>query len=98
MPCVLDEEAAACPDTPFAIIPRSNDLAEGFREVFYGEVANVVNNVAHRITARFQSPPKQSFETLTFIGIPDLRYNIVFYAAVKAGYKVNPLRHECRKG
>ena len=90
MPCVLDEEAATCPSTTFAVIPRSSDLADGFREVSYGEVANAVNKVAHQIAALFQSPPPQEFETLTFIGIPDLRYNIVFYAAVKAGYKVSP--------
>lgn len=28
------------------------------------------------------------FETLTYIGVPDLQYSIVFYAAVKCGYKV----------
>ena len=29
------------------------------------------------------------FETLSYMGLPDLRYAIVFLAAVKCGYKVS---------
>ena len=30
-----------------------------------------------------------AFETVSYMGIPDLRYAIVFLAAVKCGYKVS---------
>ena len=88
LPCVLDDEAQANPQRVFAALARSNDLSQGFQDVVFQQVANAVNLVAYRLQAVFGSKPDHEFETLTYIGLPDLRYNIVFYAAVKCGYKV----------
>ena len=88
LPRVLDDEAISNPERPFAAIPRSEDLAHGFRDVTFGQVANAVNHIAFRLQTNL-GPLKHDFETLTYVGIPDLRYNLVFYAAVKCGYKVS---------
>ena len=88
LPCVLDDEAQANPQRVFAALARSNDLSTGFQDVVFHQVANAVNFIAYRLQTVFGSKPDHDFETLTYIGIPDLRYSIVFYAAVKCGYKV----------
>lgn len=88
LPCVLDDEAALNPERVFAIIPRSDDLSQGFNDVTFAQMANAVNYLADRLQALFGPKPEHHFETLTYIGVSDLRYNVVFYAAVKAGYKV----------
>lgn len=88
LPCVLDDEAALNPQRVFAIVPRSDDLSQGFIDVTFAQMANAVNYLADRLQALFGPNPRYHFETLTYIGISDLRYNVVFYAAVKAGYKV----------
>lgn len=90
MPCVLDDEAVFNPQRVFAVIPRSEDLSQIFNDIFFAQMANAVNYLANRLQALFGPKPDYPFETLTYIGVPDLRYNIVFYAAVKAGYKVCP--------
>lgn len=88
LPHVLDDEAQVNPHRVFAAISRSNDLSDGFRDVYFAEMANAVNYMAHRLQTMFGSTLDREFETLTYIGSPDLRYNIVFYAAIKCGYKV----------
>ena len=96
LPTVLDDEAVSNPRRPFAAIPRSEDLAHGFTDVTFAQVANAVNHVAFRLQCNL-GPLRHDFETLTFVGIPDLRYNIAFYAAVKCGYKVSSLLCRCCK-
>lgn len=88
MPTILDEEAQANPNRVFAAIAKSTDLTEGFRDVTFAELANAVNYMAHQLQAKFGRELEHDFQTLTYIGLPDLRYNILFYAAIKCGYKV----------
>ena len=88
LPCLLDDEAQTNPQRVFAALARSNDLSQGFQDISFHQVANAVNFIAHRLQTIFGSNPDQDFETLTYIGPPDLRYSVVFYAAVKCGYKV----------
>jgi len=88
LPCVLDDEARANPQRVFAALARSNDLSQGFQDVVFRQVAQAVNFTAYRLQTVFGSNLDRRFETLTYIGLPDLRYSIVFYAAVKCGYKV----------
>lgn len=88
LPCVLDDEAQANPQRVFAALARSNDLSQGFQDVLFQQVANAANFIAYKLHTVFGSKLDHDFETLTYIGLPDLRYSIVFYAAVKCGYKV----------
>ncbi|KAH9890802.1 acetyl-CoA synthetase-like protein [Xylariomycetidae sp. FL2044] len=86
MPCVLDEIARATPQKLFAAIPKSNDPADGFVDVSFADVARCVDFIAWKIESRFGRG--QNFETISYVGIPDLCGPLVFYAAVKCGYKV----------
>ena len=88
LPCVLDDEARRCPQRIFASLAKSEDISHGFRDVSYLEMASAVNYMAHELQGVFGSKPGHDFETLTYLGVPDLRYNIVVYAAVKCGFKV----------
>ncbi len=88
LPFVLDDEAQANPQRVFATLARSNDLSQGLQDVLFEQVANAVKFIAHRLQTLFGSKLDYEFETLTYLGLPDLRYNIIFYAAVKCGYKV----------
>ena len=90
LPCVLDDEAQANPQRVFAALTRSNDLSQGYQDVVFQQIANAVNFIAYRLQTVFGSKLDHEFETLTYIGLPDLRYSIVFYAAVKCGFKVIP--------
>ncbi|KAI1307066.1 acetyl-CoA synthetase-like protein [Xylaria venustula] len=86
MPCVLDQLSRTVPSKLFAAIPRTGALSDGFRDVSVSEVAQSVDFVAHWIEKRFGRG--EGFETLAYVGIPDLRGVVVFYAAVKCGYKL----------
>ncbi|KAI9745626.1 MAG: hypothetical protein M1818_001160 [Claussenomyces sp. TS43310] len=88
MPAVLDAEAAVHPTRIFAAIPNAADVSQGFRDVSFAEAANATNHVARWLRKTLGPATEREFETLTYIGIPDLRYSIIFYAAVKCGYKL----------
>lgn len=83
----LDEIAKTEPNRAFACIPQSSFIAEGFREVTVGQMASAVNNMAWWIINTI-GKPKREFQTFAYMGITDLRYPIVFLAAIKCGYKV----------
>ena len=88
MPHVLDAEAHTNPHRTFAAILKSSEISDGFVDITYGQMAHAVNFMAYRLQEFFGASLKYDFETLTYFGLPDLRYNIVFYAAIKCGYKV----------
>jgi len=88
MPFVLDELASAEPNRLYAAIPKSADVSEGFRDVTVADMARCVNFMARWIEDVYGR--SESFETISFIGIPDLRGAAIFQAAVKCGYKVLP--------
>lgn len=87
LPAVLDELSRATPNRLYAAVPRSADVTEGFRDLTVAEIARAVDFMANWIIDRHGY--SKSFETISFLGIADLRGPIVFLAAVKAGYKVS---------
>ncbi|KAI1120472.1 acetyl-CoA synthetase-like protein [Nemania abortiva] len=86
LPVVLDGIAEMNPNRLYAAIPKTSNVADGFRDVTVGEIARCVNFTANWIEQKLGR--SDTFETLTYIGIPDLRGPIVFFAAVKCGYKL----------
>jgi acyl-CoA synthetase (AMP-forming)/AMP-acid ligase II len=89
MPTVLHHETQRNPERTFAIVAKSDNIEDGFLTVTFGQVAQAVNHVSRWLETRFESgqkPPRHA--TLAYIGVPDLRYNILFYAAVQCRYKV----------
>lgn len=87
LPQLLDEYAQATPDRIYDTIsiPRP-ELPPLLRDVKILEIAHCVNFYANLIQKKFGR--SQSFETICYIGIPDLRYAICFLGAIKCGYKV----------
>lgn len=88
MPVVLDSVARADPARFFAAIPNTANISDGFRDVSFSEVSNATNRMARWLRKAFGASPARDFETLTYIGVSDLRYSIALYAAIKCGYKL----------
>jgi hypothetical protein len=86
MPQVLDHHAIATPARLYASVPKNGDLSQGFQDVTCEDMAQCVNFMAFWVVKQFGC--SDTFETLSYIGIPDLRSVAVFLGAVKAGYKV----------
>jgi acyl-coenzyme A synthetase/AMP-(fatty) acid ligase len=89
MPHVLHDKASRDPDQVFASVARSEKIEDGFRTVTYQQVSRAVNYVACWLLEHF--PQLARHETITYIGVSDLRYNILFYAAVQIRLKVSLL-------
>lgn len=87
LPQVVDELARSNPKRIFASIPFSSDLSQGFRDVTMPELSQAVDHFAWWLDEHISR--STTFETLSYMGIPDLRYAVVFLAAVKCGYKVS---------
>ena len=84
---VVDRTARVTPDLVYAELPRSSvDLSQGFRQVTYRQFANAIDGMAWWF--RENLGLSETFETLTYIGPNDLRYNLLLLGAVKASYKV----------
>ncbi|KAI0544625.1 hypothetical protein F4679DRAFT_564277 [Xylaria curta] len=86
MPAALDELASTSPDRLYAAIPKTADVAEGFRDISVADMARCVDFMAQWIENLYGR--SQDFETISYIGIPDLRGAAIFQAAVKCGYKL----------
>ena len=87
LPQVVDELARSSPKRVFATLPLSSDLTQGFYDVTMLQVSQAVNKLAYWLEHTIGR--STAFETLSYMGLPDLRYAIVFLAAVKCGYKVS---------
>ncbi|KAL8724361.1 MAG: hypothetical protein Q9166_007997 [cf. Caloplaca sp. 2 TL-2023] len=82
----LDEIAKANPHRLYAVVPNSQNLSDGFRDISFGEVAHCVDNFVGHLEDAFGW--SEDTETIAYLGIPDLRNAIAFLTAVKCGYKV----------
>ena len=86
LPSVLDELAKHNPDRLYAAIPRTGNISDGFSDVTVADLARCVDFTSRWLEDRVGR--SNSFETITYIGVSDLRGVVVFLAAVKCGYKV----------
>jgi acyl-CoA synthetase (AMP-forming)/AMP-acid ligase II len=86
LPQLIDERAHANHARPFASIPRSSNIEQGFYDVSYRQFANAINRCAHWLVDTLGRP--SSSEVLVYLAAPDLRYQILAIAALKAGYYV----------
>ena len=87
LPQVVDELALSDPQRIYATLPLSSDLSRGFQDVTMRQVSQAVNKCAYWLENTIGR--STVFETLSYMGLPDLRYAIIFLAAVKCGYKVS---------
>ena len=96
LPTILDHIGTTTPRRTYAAIPRSQDITQGFRDVTTQEILHAVDALAHWLVDEYGR--SDTFETITYVGVNDLRYVLIFYASIKAGYKVSLLnsRHSIR--
>lgn len=92
VPQVVDQLAATVPDRVYAAIPKTSDVQDGFQDVTIAELANCINFMARWLEKRFGR--SETFETITYVGLSDLKGITILLAAIKVGYKVH--RHTCR--
>ena len=86
LPTVVDETAREQPDHPYAHVPLTAKVRDGFKLVTFAEIANATNALASWIETTIGR--SSTFETIAYLGLGDLRYVTTFLAAVKCGYKV----------
>lgn len=89
LPTVVDETAKIQPGLPYACVPVSTNVKDGFKVVNFHDIATATNHIVAWIHQKLG--PSTSFETLAYTGTGNLRYVVVFLAAVKCGYKVRHL-------
>ncbi|PSN61885.1 acetyl-CoA synthetase-like protein [Corynespora cassiicola Philippines] len=86
MPAVVDETARENPGLVYASVPLSTNIGDGFKNITFSDIASATNHVAAWIEKTMGR--SSEFETIAYMGLGDLRYVVVFLAAVKCGYKV----------
>ncbi|PVH91860.1 acetyl-CoA synthetase-like protein [Periconia macrospinosa] len=86
LPVVLDEIAEQQPDLIYARIPLTTNISDGFKAVTFADIASATNYVAAWIESTYGR--STNFSTIVYMGVSDLRYVVVFLAAVKCGYKI----------
>ncbi len=87
LPVLVDEISRDDPERIFASLARSSNPEDGFKDVTYRSFANAINKAAWWLETKLGKG--QNFEVLAYAGPSDIRYPIIAYAAVKAGYKVS---------
>ena len=93
IPQLIDERAESNPQGSIWSVPKSSNLADGFRDISYGQVARAINKAAWWIDEHIGK--STTFEKLAYIGPPDLRYSILTIAAQKTGHTVSRTCKKC---
>lgn len=86
VPQVLDELARTDPHRVYAAIPKTADVKDGYQDVTVADLARAVDFIAKWIHDKFGT--SSNFETITYVGLSDLKGIVTLLAAVKTGYKV----------
>lgn len=95
LPNILFLLASQYPDMTYAEWPRNlYNISEGYRKFTYSDLANAVNASAWWIeenVGKLEDGKKDGKETLVYFGPNDIRYAVLFFASIIAGYKVSRL-------
>ncbi|KAJ0114297.1 Bacitracin synthase 3 [Diaporthe amygdali] len=87
LPVIIDELAREDPDRPWGSIPRDDyDLSQGYADISYLSLANAINKLAWMLEKSVGR--SETFETIAYLGTPDVRYHMMQMAACKTGHKV----------
>lgn len=88
---IVDDTAQETPEKPLAELPLSpTSFEKGFRKISYRDFSNAINGMAWWLNQTLG--PGKNFETLAYLGPNDFRHNVLLLGAVKAGFKVRPVR------
>lgn len=87
---LIDQRATSGHQRPFASIPITNNVTDGYRDISYAIFANAINRLARWLLDNVGTPTRPC-EPIVYIAAADLRYHVLCVAAVKAGYIVRSL-------
>ncbi len=87
VPDIIDERARQDPSKPFASIPRSKSLEDGFLDVSYGALANAIHRASWWLSRAMGHA--ETAEVFAYLGPNDLRYPIFLCASMKCRYQVS---------
>ncbi|KPI44515.1 uncharacterized protein AB675_8542 [Cyphellophora attinorum] len=83
----IDEIAWDDPDRPYASLPYDDDnLSKGYEDITFAVLANAINKLAWHIQSCLGTD--SDLHTYTYIGTPDLRYQIMSMATAKLSKRV----------
>ena len=83
----VDDLANYEPERIWATYAVGQEVEDGFRDITMRQLANAVNFTAFWLES--QIGKSDNFEVIAYLGLSDLRYAILFFAAVKCGYVVS---------
>ncbi|KAH8655767.1 hypothetical protein BX600DRAFT_515460 [Xylariales sp. PMI_506] len=87
LPVTIDEIASAFPSRPWASMPKDDtDLSKGYEDISYAAFANAINKVAWFLDSKFGH--STTFQTIFYLGAPDIRYHVMQMAVCKTGHTV----------
>jgi hypothetical protein len=83
---LLDDLSKRAPERRFGLIPNSQKVSDGFREVTIGDLAQAVNYTSWWIEKTLSRKTKS--QTVSYMAANDIRYGIFVLACNKTGYNV----------
>jgi acyl-CoA synthetase (AMP-forming)/AMP-acid ligase II len=82
----VDSLAKSDPGRRFGLIPKSNQIEDGFREITFLDLSRAVNATSWWVEKHIGRPNKG--ETIAYMGNNDVRYILFMLASHKLGYTV----------
>jgi acyl-CoA synthetase (AMP-forming)/AMP-acid ligase II len=85
---LIENIATEDPERPFLYIPSTEKAQDGWKPFTFLQLNNAINYLAHSLSNTItRSPDDEEFPTIAYIGPNDLRYSIILFACIKAGFK-----------
>ncbi|KAH7193917.1 uncharacterized protein B0J16DRAFT_87053 [Fusarium flagelliforme] len=81
---LIEKIASEDPQRPFLSIPSSDNAQEGWKPVTFQQFNTAIDYLAHSLSKISKT---EEFPTIAYIGPSDLRYCIILFACIKAGFK-----------
>ncbi|KAI9705388.1 MAG: hypothetical protein M1820_005218 [Bogoriella megaspora] len=84
----LSNLAISEPSRIYAAVPKTNDLNDGFLDVTFSDMERMANALTGWIEDTWGR--SSSFETIAYVGVPDLRSAVIFFAVLFLPSPRNP--------
>lgn len=87
---LMDERTKEDPEQRFILVPKTDNVDDGFRDLTYGELSNAISTLAWWLDEQLGTLPQDpaARETVAYIGPNDLRYIFLLMAADRTNRQV----------